>query len=212
MSWQAAEWMDGLPYDIAKPLATRVLLKLANVAAQDGSRAWRNVWEVANELGVDKRSVQRALRELLADDLIRVGDQRAVHHIRADRRPVVYDLNFDYERLYSPPEIPLPDDTDEAPENGASHGVTEFSTGGHGVTNGVTTEVPLGTKGTNYLTNDDQRSYVPERAQAHEVDGSADTHQPAGATAADACPRWLYKPHSFRADGKCIDCPAERAA
>lgn len=185
MSWQAAEWLDNMPYAIAKPLATRVLLKLANVAAQDGTRAWRNIWEVADELGVDRKSVQRALRELEAGDLIRPGDQRAVAHIRADRRPTVYDLNFGYARMYAQAELPLP----ESDVDYLGHGATELLTGPHGATNGAARSVPLGTNGT--TTNPSNKAaLVLDRAQAHKTDGFAAAPRPASAsTAPFECPK-----------------------
>lgn len=164
MSWQATAWADSLPYDAMKPLATRVLFKLANVAAQDGKRAFRSKWDMADELGVDQRSVQRALRELEQAGFIGRGDQRAVAHLRGDRRPTVYDLNFQWRRDWSAPPLPLPQPSDEAPdepiESGPIDGETQLSTGCHGETNGETPTVPLRTKGTNsYVDN----SYVPDR-------------------------------------------------
>lgn len=114
--------IDHLAYDSTSALGFRVLTKLANVAAQDGTRAWRLNAEMAKELGVSVRSVQRALRDLEDGDLIRRGDQRAVSHWRSDRRPVVYDVVMD------------------AAED-VSSGVTEFSTTDDGVTNGATTAV-----------------------------------------------------------------------
>ncbi|HTN57512.1 MAG TPA: helix-turn-helix domain-containing protein [Protaetiibacter sp.] len=75
-----------------KPLAFRVLLKLANVANPEGRNAWRSKHELASELGVDARSIQRALRELEGANLIRRGDQKFVSHIRAGYRPTVYDI------------------------------------------------------------------------------------------------------------------------
>jgi hypothetical protein len=171
VSWQAADWLDRLPYESAKPLATRVLLKLANVAAQDGTRAWRSNWEMADELGVDRRSIQRALRELQDADLIRPGDQRAVGHIPPNRRPTVYDLNFGWHRMYAQPEIPLPDAGDEdlpdAYDGPSDLGATQFPTGSLGATSGATTGVALGTKRTTYLTTNEE-PYVGNRAQAHE--------------------------------------------
>jgi DNA-binding transcriptional MocR family regulator len=94
MSWQAMVAVDDLPYDTCKPLAYRVLVKLANVAAADGTRAWRFNPEVAKELGVSVRSIERAYAELRDAHLIRKGDQRAVSHWRGDRRPTVYDINM----------------------------------------------------------------------------------------------------------------------
>lgn len=180
MSWQAADWMDGLPFEVAKPLATRVLLKLANVAAQDGTRAYRMKYEVARELGVDARSIQRAYRELQAADLIRLGDQRAVAHLPGNRRPTVYDLNFGWHRMYAAPEIELPDDDYEAAEDDNDLGETGLSTGTLGETSGETAAVPLGTKRTTYLTLNEE-ALVPNRAQAHEsnMDAFGGSHRPA---------------------------------
>lgn len=92
MSWQATSVVDELPYDLVKPLAFRVLLKLANVANPEGRNAWRSKHDLAAELGVDARSIQRALRELEGEHLIRRGDQKFVSHIRAGYRPTVYDI------------------------------------------------------------------------------------------------------------------------
>lgn len=223
MSWQASDWMDSLAYDVAKPLATRMLLKLANVAAQDGTRAYRNSWEVASELGVDRRSIMRALRELEAAQLIHKGDQRVVAHIRGDRRPTVYDLNFGYAREFGSPELPLPEDGEFVPNPEALdewsdfHGVTEFSTPSHGVTNGVTAAVHLGTNGTTY-TPVKEAALVLEHAQAHKgiKDASGGSLRDAGAVAVSAqpggddCPgRRIPSPHAFgTASGVCIDCGA----
>jgi hypothetical protein len=140
MSWQACDAVDRIPHAEVKELAFRVLLKLANVAAQDGSRAWRNMHEVAVELGVSYRSVQRAVKDLEYSRLILRGDQSHVAYIRADRRPTVYDLNLpkmvDWEGYHSDPEVEL---------DGVTHGVTPLSTDppktAHGVTHGVTTVV-----------------------------------------------------------------------
>lgn len=113
--------IDQLPYDATGPLAFRVLTKLANVADQQGQRAFRSKHDMARELGVNVRSVQRALAELTEGHLIRKGDQRHVSHIRADRRPTVYDINMSAREAV---QIVLPD------------GETEFSTGDDGETYG----------------------------------------------------------------------------
>jgi len=192
--------MDKLPYDAMKPLAARVLLKLANVAAQDGTRAWRNVWEVANELGVDRRSVQRALRELQADDLIRPGEQLAVAHINPSRRPVVYDLNFGWHRMYSLPEIPL-EDIENADEDGA----TQLSTGEDdlptGATYGATPSVPLGTNGTS-ITQLKETPYVPDHAHTRNTDALPGGSQSAASASVGLCG------HALITDRHCVyGCP-----
>lgn len=120
--------IDRLPYDACGPIAFRVLTKLANVANERGERAFRHAGAMASELGVSKRSVQRALSELEHARLIIRGDQRFVQHERADRRPTVYDINMRYQAEWGSETLEI-------------DGVTRLSTTGHGVTNGVTTAV-----------------------------------------------------------------------
>jgi DNA-binding transcriptional MocR family regulator len=141
-------WADGLPYDVTYTTTTgaprtlgamayRVLLKLANVADENGQRAWRAKVTVADELGVSPRSIQRAYRELESAGLIRPGDQRFVAHLRADLRPTVYDLAL-------PRSTPVP--LWITPRNGE----TELSTGETtAVATGETTAVARTTQRTN---------------------------------------------------------------
>jgi hypothetical protein len=197
------DWADSLAYDLVKPLATRVLWKLCNVAAQDGTRAYRAKGEVARELGVDPKSVQRAFKELHAAHLILFGDQRAVAHIPANRRPVVYDMNFGYHREFAQPELALPDDEDA--------GGTELSTGDLGGTSGGTTAIPLGTKEPTYQDLKEE-ALVPERASAKaEIDGSAEPlPDPLSRFLASPCPAlvgWAADTlHHLGAHGHCIHC------
>ena len=120
--------VDELPYEFCTALGFRVLVKLANVAAPDGTRAFRSKTDMARELGVSPRSIQRALVELQECNLIRKGDQRHVTHIVANRRPTVYDLNM---RHPNSVQVPLPE-TD-------GPGETEISTADLGETAGETT-------------------------------------------------------------------------
>lgn len=138
MSWQASDAIDHLPYDIVGHLAFRVLLKLSNVAAQDGTRAFRSKWEMARELGVSERSIQRALAELEAANCIRKGDQKYTSHIRGGYRPTVYDIVMSRAQGGLPP---LPDGLEEDTNPGETRGETEISTGAPGETRGETTAV-----------------------------------------------------------------------
>lgn len=76
----------------ADPLARLVLLVLADHAHKDGSSAFPSVATIAGSVGLSDRTVQRKLAALLDAGLIRLGDQGLVSHLRADRRPTVYDL------------------------------------------------------------------------------------------------------------------------
>lgn len=134
--------IDQLPYDVCGPLAFRVLAKLANVAAQDGTRAWRLASEVADELGVNVRSIRRATAELEQANLIRKGDQRAVAHWRGNRRPIVWDIVMHH---HSTVQVPLPQDEDDDESRGDTviHSPDDTPVGvTPGVTPDVTTAVP----------------------------------------------------------------------
>lgn len=94
MSLNAYVWAASLPLDLLSATAFRVLLKYADGADQHGRTAWRTAAEVAVELQCSPRTVQRAIRELVAQGILIEGDQSYVAHIRADRRPVVFDINM----------------------------------------------------------------------------------------------------------------------
>jgi DNA-binding transcriptional ArsR family regulator len=132
--------IDRIPYDACRPLEFRVLTKLANVADQSGCRAFRTIAEVADELGVSHRSIQRALKALEDDRIIIKGDQRHIQHIRPDKRPTVYDINMPkclQWNAYHQDELILLDPL----TSGVTSGVTQLSTTQSGVTSGVTTAV-----------------------------------------------------------------------
>lgn len=75
--------------------ARLVLVSLADYTDPTGRNAYPSAPTLAHRLGVTVRSVRRALALLLDLGLIRHGDQSAVAHIRADRRPTVHDLALD---------------------------------------------------------------------------------------------------------------------
>lgn len=197
MSWQATAWADDLPYETMKSyLAYRVLIKLCNNADKYGQRAWRSNDELALELGVSKRSVQRALRDLELALLIKPGDQEFVRHIRADRRPTVYDMNMRYREVYEQPELPVEDVQEDE-----SHGVTELSTGeprgDNWGLNGVTTVVAHRT----ILEPSITTTKVNHRAA---VTPSPRAGHRSGLQQLGKCE--TGKPHRVRGDGNCADC------
>jgi hypothetical protein len=124
--------IDKLPYDATKELEFRVLTKLANVAAQDGTRAFRFIPEMSNELGVSERSIFTALRGLQDKHLIRKGDQKVLSSWRGDKRPTVWDINMRaWESLTEVPDT-------------LSDGVKEISTGSDGVKYGMNADFNQG--------------------------------------------------------------------
>ncbi|MCK2028108.1 helix-turn-helix domain-containing protein [Microbacterium sp. SSW1-47] len=133
MSLEAFIWVSKLPLDVVPPTAFRVLLLLANHAHSDGRNVWRKKSELANELGCSLRTVERAFRDLRVRGLIKHGDQRLTEHLRNDRKPVVFDLNFEFGREYS--EAPLfANGPTTAVGASASHDPTTV-VGSHGPTN-----------------------------------------------------------------------------
>ena len=69
-----------------------ILAAFADYASADGTSAYPSLETIADRVECSVRTVQRQLQTLLADGFMRPGDQELVAHIRADKRPVVYDL------------------------------------------------------------------------------------------------------------------------
>lgn len=94
MSLQAMTWvMREAP--VGKDCAARVILyALADHEDPRGRGAYPSVKTLSELSHLSIRTVQRKLDELEELGVIRRGDQRLVSHIRADRRPVVRDLNM----------------------------------------------------------------------------------------------------------------------
>lgn len=69
-----------------------ILITLADRAADDGTAAWPSQDWIAQRARCHPRTVRRHLQALEARGLIRRGDQALVAHLRADSRPVVWDL------------------------------------------------------------------------------------------------------------------------
>jgi hypothetical protein len=93
MSLRAMTWaLEQAP--VTDPTQALVLVALADSAQEDGRNAWPSQATLARRARVSDRSVRRILAQLEADGVIRRGDQRVVEHLKADRRPVVWDLNL----------------------------------------------------------------------------------------------------------------------
>lgn len=97
MSVQAIAWVLEDAPDLP-PSLVATLIGLANHADRDGRDARPMVGTLAEYARKGVRAVQKDLRELEKLGLIREGDQRAVSHLRPDRRPTVYDLAMERTR------------------------------------------------------------------------------------------------------------------
>lgn len=76
------------------PLEHLILIGLADHAGPDGTGARPAASTLAEYARCSVRTVRYRLRGLEAAGLIVRGDQRIVEHLRADRRPVVWDLDL----------------------------------------------------------------------------------------------------------------------
>jgi hypothetical protein len=94
MSLEAMIWALKVA-DVRDPVAKLVLIGLADHANDDGTATWPAQSTLATYAGVTVRTVYTKLAVLVDCGVIRPGDQRLVEHIRADRRPHVWDLAMD---------------------------------------------------------------------------------------------------------------------
>lgn len=92
MSLEAYIWAANLPLSVCNGTSHRVLLMLADRVDPLGYAAWPGISSMAETLECSERTIQRGIRDLLDAGLIRRGDQQHVDHLRADHRPVVYDV------------------------------------------------------------------------------------------------------------------------
>lgn len=92
MSLAAYIWAANLPLSRCNGTPFRVLLLLADRADELGYGAYPHVAKIAETLECSDRTVQRAIRELVNAELLRVGDQRYVEHLDPRYRPTVYDV------------------------------------------------------------------------------------------------------------------------
>src|SRR5687767_9938268 len=79
---------------VGDAVAKLVLIALANHAKADGTAAWPSQAVIAEYAEVTVRTVRTKLEYLQDRGLIEPGDAQIVDHIRADRRPQVWDLRM----------------------------------------------------------------------------------------------------------------------
>jgi hypothetical protein len=80
--------------------AVLVLVGLANHASDEGTDAYPSRATLARYARCSVRTVQTKLNLLEKEGVIRRGDQQKVAHLRGDRRPVVYDLNYAVKKVH----------------------------------------------------------------------------------------------------------------
>jgi len=88
---------------VADSLERLILVVLGEHAGgADGCTAFPSRDTIASLALADPKTVQRVIQRLVKRKLIAPGDQSAAQYIRADRRPVVYDLMIPYSWFPSP--------------------------------------------------------------------------------------------------------------
>ena len=88
---------------VADSLERLILVVLAEHAgSSDGCNAFPSRDTMASLAIADPKTVQRVTQRLIKRRLIARGDQSAARYIRADRRPVVYDLLIPYSWFPNP--------------------------------------------------------------------------------------------------------------
>ncbi|MFD1836240.1 helix-turn-helix domain-containing protein [Brachybacterium rhamnosum] len=79
---------------VTDPLAHLVLIGLADHADPQGREARPSQKRLAAYVNVTDRTIRTKLRLLEGEGLIVPGDERLAAHLRADRRPLVWDLQL----------------------------------------------------------------------------------------------------------------------
>lgn len=102
MSVQAITWVLEEAPDVPAHLVS-TLVALANHADRTGRGCYPSQEVMAWYTRKSDRSIRNDLKQLIASNLIRRGDQRLVAHIPADERPVVYDLAVERKRTDARP-------------------------------------------------------------------------------------------------------------
>lgn len=91
MSSVALMWAAGIA-PVADVQEYACLTRMADEADEAGCGVYLATATIADDIKCSEKTVQRRLDAMLERKLIGLGDQRLAQHIRADRRPVVYDL------------------------------------------------------------------------------------------------------------------------
>lgn len=91
MSFVAHMWSSGVA-PVADVYEYAVLNRMADEVDESGEGCGISAKTIARDIMASDRQVRRALDAMLERKLIGVGDQARVAYLRADRRPVVYDL------------------------------------------------------------------------------------------------------------------------
>lgn len=98
MSLAASKWVgDDAPVKNCTEIA--ILHVLADYADEFGCGCWPSQATIAEKCaGISDRTVRRVLKDLEGRGVIRRGNQELARYIRADKQPIVWDLNLSVSR------------------------------------------------------------------------------------------------------------------
>lgn len=132
MSLEAMVWaLKRAPIPGDDALAQLVLIGLADHARDDGDGARPTARTLAQYARCSVRTVQNKLRLLEEAGLIAVGDCREVAHLRADRRPSVWNLNLSLDGVQQVQVV------DDGVNGGTARGERPYQAGCTAVPSGV---------------------------------------------------------------------------
>lgn len=167
MTWALTE-APGVPSS-----CVAVLIGLANHADPEGRNAYPSKATLAGYARKTTKQVSRDLDMLVERGVIRVGNQSTAAHLRADRRPVVYDLALPTGGRQCPPVTRSREDI-SVPSRRSRGGVnvppvvSDSATGGHTGSNGGTPTSPEPSLNQELTTQPDKAAAVTN-AQAREL-------------------------------------------
>ena len=181
------------------PAELCILYSLADRANDDGQGCWPSVATMAEESRCSERTVQRHLRNLEQRGIIVRGDQRLVERYRADRRPIVWDLNLSLKREDTGCQSVMP--SQSRGDKSGTNGVTNSASRGDTVVTQTVSKPIIKPEGvkeavTTGLSAEQDSQYPPQS-----LDELAAMN--AAAVAGDVCPR---HPHGNHDDVPCHGC------
>lgn len=167
VSVPAVLWVLDEAPDVPPPLVT-TLLGFARHADQDGRRSYPSVETLVRYTRKSERQVRSDIKNLRKRGLLVVSvDQSAAAHIRADRRPTVYELPMHQRREPDDTGCGTPHAVDDTPSD--PRGAVQRPTGCSTASNGVQSTAPEEDR-TNLLKKESAASASSSSSQTRRED------------------------------------------
>ena len=170
------------------PAELCILYSLADRANDDGQGCWPSVATMAEESRCSERTVQRHLRNLEQRGVIRLGDQRLVERYRADRRPIVWDLNLSLKREDAGCQSVMP--SQSRGDKSGTNGVTNSASRGDTVVTQTVSKPIIKPEGVKEAVTTGLSTEQDSQSPPQSLDELAAMN--AAAVADDVCPQHPY--------------------